>query len=69
MRDISIPSIEEQLMDIHTTDAMIEAAPVAVCYFCHVVIVLVCHLVTKIVLDEMGHLLTLSDEMGLDEMG
>ena len=66
MRDISIPSIEEQLMDIHTTDAMIEAAPVAVCYFCHVVIVLVCHVVTKI---EMGHLPTLLDEMGLDEMG
>jgi len=41
----------------------------AVCYFCHVVIVLVCHVVTKIVLDEMGHLLTLLEEMGLDEMG
>jgi len=41
---------------------------IAVCYFCHV-IVLVCHVVTKIVLDEMGHLLTLLDEMGLDEMG
>ena len=27
---------------------------IAVCYFCHVVIVLVCHVVTKIVLDEMG---------------
>jgi len=38
---------------------------IAVCYFCHVVIVLVCHVVTKIVLDEMGHLLTLLDEMGL----
>jgi len=59
MRDISIPSIEGQPMGIHTVDAMIEAAPVAVCYFCHVVIVLVCHVVTKIVLDEMG----------LDEMG
>ena len=59
---------------IHTGDAMIEAAmieaaPVAVYYFCHVVIVLVCHVVTKIVLDKMGHLLTLLDEMGLDEMG
>ena len=42
---------------------------IAVCYFCHVVIVLVCHVVTKIVLDEMGHLLTLLDEMGLDEIG
>ena len=42
---------------------------IAVCYFCHVLIVLVCHVVTKIVLDEMGHLLTLFDEMGLDEMG
>ena len=41
---------------------------IAVCYFCHV-IVLVCHVVTKIVLDEMGHLLTLLYEMGLDEMG
>ena len=56
-------------MGIHTGDAMIEAAPVPVCYFCHVVIVLVCHVVTKIVLDEMGHLLTLLDEMGLEEMG
>ena len=34
-------------MGIHTGDAMIEAVPVAVCYFCHVVIVLVCHVVTK----------------------
>jgi len=32
-------------------------------------VVLVCHVVTKIVLDEMGHLLTLLDEMGLDQMG
>jgi len=37
----------------------IEAAPV----------VLVCHVVTKTVLDEMGQLLTLLDKMGLDEMG
>ena len=41
----------------------------SVCHFCHVAIVLVCHVVTKIVLDEMGKLLTLLDEMGLDEMG
>ena len=42
---------------------------IAVCYLCHVVIVLVCHVVTKIVLDKMGHLLTLLDKMGLDETG
>ena len=41
----------------------------SVCHFCYVAIVLVCHVVTKIVLDEMGKLLTLLDEMGLDEMG
>ena len=35
---------------------------IAVCYFSHVVIVLVCHVVTKIVLDEMGHLHTLLDQ-------
>jgi len=44
MRDISIPSIEGRPMGIHTGDAMIEAAPVAVCYF-----TIVCHVVTKIV--------------------
>ena len=46
----------------------------SVCHFCYVAIALVCHVVTKIVLDEMGMLLTLLDEMGmlltlLDEMG